>query len=119
PATFRDDDTIGEGGDGIQVFSKWMADATDPENLYAVTAFSDSVVISEGGRFGMSGVIAIVRALAGELLKRGILCRGGIAQGRTYHANGIVFGEGMVRAYDLERDVAKTARIVIAHEVAP
>src|SRR6266852_1899277 len=79
--------------------SKWMAEAPDPENVRAVTAFSDSVVISEGGRFGMAGVIATVRAFAGELLKRGILCRGGIARGRTYHANGIVFGEGMVRAY--------------------
>jgi len=66
----------------------------------------------------MAGLIATVRAFAGELLKRGILCRGGIARGRTYHANGIVFGEGIVRAYDLEHDVAITARIVIADDVA-
>jgi hypothetical protein len=57
--------------------------------------------------------------VAGELLKKGILCRGGVARGLMYHADGIAFGEGLVRAYDLERKVAKNPRIVIADEVAP
>ena len=96
-----------------------MAGERDPENVRAISAFSDSVVISEGGPFGTAGLLAYVRAFAGQLIRRGILCRGGIAQGRTYHAGGIVFGEGLLRAYDLERDVAKVPRIVIADEVAP
>jgi len=99
--------------------TKGMAGHVDPQNVRAVTAFSDSVVISEGGPFGTAGVLATVMVLAGELLKKGILCRGGIAVGRTYHANGVVFGEGLLRAYDLERTVANTARIVVDDHVAP
>lgn len=99
--------------------AKSFADSPDPENMRAITAFSDSVVITSGGPFGTAGLFATVGVLAGEFLKRGILCRGGIARGRMYHADGILFGEGLVRAYDLEREVAKNPRIVIADDVAP
>jgi hypothetical protein len=99
--------------------AKSFADTPDPENMRAITAFSDSVVITSGGPFGTAGLLATVGVLAGEFLKRGILCRGGIARGRMYHADGILFGEALVRAYDIERDVAKTPRIVIDDNVAP
>jgi hypothetical protein len=71
--------------------AKAMSEGSDPENVRAVTAFSDSVVISEGGPFGTAGVLAYVRILTGRLLMKGVLCRGGIAKGRTYHAEGILF----------------------------
>ncbi|HKO63492.1 MAG TPA: hypothetical protein VJV03_20170, partial [Pyrinomonadaceae bacterium] len=99
--------------------AKSFADVPDPENMRAITAFSDSVVVTSGGPFGTAGLFATVGVLAGELLKRGILCRGGIARGRMYHADGILFGEALVRAYDLERHVAKMPRIVIDDDVAP
>ena len=99
--------------------AKSFADTPDPENMRAITAFSDSVVITSGGPFGTAGLFATVGVLAGEFLKKGILCRGGIARGRMYHADGILFGEALVRAYDLERHVAKTPRIVIDDDVAP
>jgi hypothetical protein len=91
----------------------------DPDRLLAVTAFSDSVVISEGGELGSAGVLASVGVLSGELLKRGILCRGAICSGRTYHAQGICFGEGLITAYELERSTAINPRIIISNEVAP
>ena len=100
-------------------YAKSFADVPDPENMQAITAFSDSVVITSGGPFGTAGLFATVRALAGEFLTRGILCRGGISRGRMYHADGILFGEGLVRAYDLERCMAHTPRILIADDVAP
>lgn len=99
--------------------AKAFADAPDPENMRAITAFSDSVVVTSGGPFGTAGLFATVGVLAGEFLKKGILCRGGIARGRMYHADGILFGEALVRAYDLERHVAKMPRIVIDDDVAP
>lgn len=106
---------------GALEIAKSFADEPDPENVQAITAFSDSVVISIGGppSFGMSGILATVHVLTGQLLKRGILCRGGIHEGRTYHSEGIVFGEGLLRAYDLEKNVANTPRIVIADHLAP
>lgn len=99
--------------------AKSFADTPDPENMRAITAFSDSVVVTSGGPFGTAGLFATVGVLAGEFLKRGILCRGGIARGRMYHADGILFGEALVRAYDIERNVAKMPRIVIDDNVAP
>src|SRR6266853_56916 len=54
--------------------AKSFADEPDPDNMQAITAFSDSVVITSGGRHGMAGLTATVKAFAGELLTLGILC---------------------------------------------
>ena len=43
--------------------------------------------------------------------------RGGVAIGDIYHDDEAVFGPGLVRAYDIESNVAKFPRIVVDHEV--
>ena len=102
-----------------------------------LTAFSDSIVLSS--RFDFAArhpdddpsqitddeqreiaayfIVQSSAKLWAYLLARGMICRGGIAVGRTLHHNGIVLGEGIVRAYDLEQQVAIYPRIVIAPEV--
>lgn len=103
---------------------QWMREvlpsirASDPEPDLQVTAFSDSIVFSD--RLCESGareVIIAAQRLAVSLLERGILCRGGISLGPTYHKDGILFGLGMNRAYQLESEVARYPRIVLADQV--
>lgn len=80
------------------------------------TVFSDSVVLSiPVQEHGVSERIIVEQAgaLAAGLLRDGVLCRGGISRGRLYHRGRVLLGEGLVKAYDLERLVAKYPRIVI------
>jgi hypothetical protein len=89
------------------------------------TAVSDSIVISipepadrnrTAGLYTVAfGVIGLCRKL---LLDLEVLTRGGIARGRLYHKDGILFGSSFIDAYKLEHDVAKVARIVVDPIVA-
>ena len=84
------------------------------------TAFSDSIVVSvpePSGSNRMGSLYAIAFAAQGLcrklLVDLGVLTRGGIARGPTYHKDGILFGWSLIDAYKVERDVAKVARIVV------
>jgi hypothetical protein len=57
--------------------------------------------------------------VAGELLKKGYCAVAALLAVLCIMRTELHFGEGLVRAYDLERKVAKNPRIVIADEVAP
>ncbi len=59
----------------------------------------------------------IVSTIALKALQIGLLVRGGITLGKLYHANGVVFGEGMVNAYQLESRVASYPRVVVSSRV--
>lgn len=52
--------------------------------------------------------------LHAELMYVGILTRGGISIGPTIHQDGILYGEGVLSAYRLEKKAAVYPRIVIA-----
>jgi hypothetical protein len=80
-----------------------------------MTAFSDCYVLSEV--FPAWHVVAAVQALGSRLLAEGILTRGGVVQGGAYHNGRVLFGPGIVEAYNLEREVAKYPRIVVSEEV--
>ena len=71
------------------------------------TAFSDTIVISDCfNGFGFHSVVATAALLASDLLGVGILTRGAFAVGPTIHKDRILFGKGVVAAYQLEREVA-------------
>jgi hypothetical protein len=84
------------------------------------TTFSDSIVISvpePPDRTAVGSLYAVMFAVQGLfrklLVDLGVLIRGGIARGPTYHEDGILFGRAVIDAYKLERDVAKVARIAV------
>lgn len=81
------------------------------------TAFSDSVVIS-GHPESDFPVLFTVGSLAAFQLKRGILCRGGIAMGQMYHKRDILFGKALIDAYKIETNIAGYPRIVVQDEIA-
>ncbi len=87
-----------------------------------VTSFSDSVVLSAlpVGRTGNAErkICGLAMKLSISLLREGIFCRGGIAVGPFHHENKVLFGPGMIEAYELESQSANYPRIVLADAVA-
>ena len=88
-----------------------LRNETAQKNL-EVSVFSDSIAIS-GPPDELHTVAWTALGLSANLLAMGVLVRGGIAKGRTFHADDMLYGEGLVRAYDLENKTAVYPRIVI------
>jgi hypothetical protein len=80
-----------------------------------MTAFSDCYVISEVSPAWH--VLAAVHALGARLLEKGILTRGAVVQGGAYHNGRVLFGRGIIEAYELESEVAKYPRIIVTEAV--
>ena len=81
-----------------------------------VTQFSDSIVIS----FKLSDepiefkyMLGELLHLTTELLKSGILIRGGISYGSLIHTDKVLFGTAMVHAYMVESKAAIGPRIIL------
>jgi hypothetical protein len=104
-----------------------------------VTAFSDNIVVSYPSfadetsvsietprhlrieplwaKFMCQDAIRILSGVAEMGLRIGVLIRGGFSFGQLYHANGVVFGEGMVDAYHLESKHASHPRVLVSERI--
>jgi hypothetical protein len=83
------------------------------------TAFSDCIAMSdETTDSGATNLAWRVALLTAWLLQDGILCRGGVAIGRTLHTDRVILGEGLISAVDLESRAAVYPRILLTEEVA-
>lgn len=86
---------------------------------WKITHFSDSVVISfdyqQESEF-FTFLDQMMHFLF-NLVRRGILCRGGIYEGQLLHTNKIIFGPGLVNAYELESKVAIYPRVVLSRDI--
>lgn len=79
----------------------------------SIMAFSDSIIIS----YPLDGILpatAIFSELSEHIaffalkaLEHGFLIRGGMAQGRLYHSNGILMGCPFIEAHELEKKVSE------------
>lgn len=80
-----------------------------------VTVFSDSIVISYD--INLPGqvfyILLSIIHIQLELTKYRVFLRGGITIGDVYHKGNIVFGPGMVCAYELESQYAQFPRIIV------
>ncbi len=99
-----------------EVVSEPDEEIDEYENLPKATMFSDSIVISKeiDEYFSFSDFIQFIAQLQFELLREGILLRGGIDIGLVYHDDSFIFGSGMISAYLLESEVSKYPRITIS-----
>lgn len=77
-----------------------------------VSVFSDCIAASIEPEL-LPYLIMICANLQNELLLQGVAVRGGITVERSYHANGVIFGAGIVRAYEIESREAVEPRIVL------
>lgn len=81
-----------------------------------MTSISDSLVFSIGlkERGAMNKMTKLLSVFTQTLLSQySLLLRGGIAIGKLYHDNEIVYGPGLVKAYELESKIAVYPRIVM------
>jgi hypothetical protein len=86
---------------------------------YRTQSISDAVAISVLPTVtGLIELFSTLELLTMSLLSAGYFVRGAIAKGRLYHDEGMVFGEALIRAYDLETTVVRYPRIMITTDVA-
>ena len=86
-----------------------------PKTDLQMTAFSDCYVLSEV--FPAWHVVAAVQALGSRFLAEGILTRGAVVEGPAYHNGPVVFGPGVVDAYEVESGMAFYPRIIVSENV--
>jgi hypothetical protein len=91
----------------------------DPASVgYRTQSISDAVAISTiPTPEGLLMLFGSLNQLTFSLLQEGYFVRGAIVRGRLYHDDAIIFGEALIRAYDLETTVAKYPRIVVHSQV--
>jgi len=71
---------------------------------FRFTQFSDSIVMSAAMTLdGLSIIIQGCQLLTHNLLGSGVLLRGGIAAGKLHHDAQMLFGAGLLDAYEFER----------------
>lgn len=83
------------------------------------SSFSDSIAVSVSFQENelnesFSTLIANLSYVGTQLLMKGVLFRGGITIGKTFHKDGIIFGQGLIDAYALESSAASYPRILIS-----
>ena len=80
-----------------------------------VTQFSDSFVISfaVNERSEIYSTLVNILHLTMNFMVKGILIRGGIAYGKLIHTNKVVFGPGLVTAYETESRAAMYPRVIL------
>ena len=100
----------------------------------AISTFSDHIVISYPleriardvgpssndsavAFFILSGFNRLLRSIAAAALRLGFLIRGGATIGKLYHSQGVVFGEAMIEAYEIESRVAVYPRVVVSPRI--
>jgi hypothetical protein len=98
---------------------KGMSDF-DISNRTFSSAFSDSIVVSvivddNNIHASLSTLLANLSFVGSKLIIDGILIRGAITIGKIIHTpTGIVFGQGLIDAYQLENRAAKYPRIILS-----
>jgi len=87
------------------------------------TCFSDSIVVSaiideNNIEEIISTLIANIAYISSVLLEEGILLRGGMTIGRLIHQeNGVILGQGLIDAYELESKYSKYPRIILSDKL--
>jgi len=85
---------------------------------YVVKVFTDNIVlgfpIRDDGESEFGRMISIVGLYQFSLLKHGFFIRGGITAGQLYMDEDMVFGKGLLDAYEAESKLARDPRVVLA-----
>jgi hypothetical protein len=78
---------------------------------------SFNLVDMHGSAVGIYQALMSVRSIANAVAHRArqfeCLIRGAVTSGPLYHSGGIVFGQGLVKAYEMESQMAKYPRIIV------
>jgi hypothetical protein len=85
---------------------------------FRVQSISDAVAISTIANLsGLTHLFKAIETLAIDLLKEGYLIRGALVKGMLYHDDHMVFGDALVRAYELESTIARYPRVMVTRDI--
>jgi hypothetical protein len=98
-----------------EITNKGLFGVRDNTPFVQSTAFSDCIVISDEFE-QVERIILCAATLAGFLLRNEIICRGGIATGKTIHDDRVLIGMGVINAHEIEQ-IAVYPRIVIQDDL--
>lgn len=94
---------------------------------HSVKIFSDNIIVAIPSEvtmrndnhpiFAINRMSAIMQALQRVLLKYDILSRGSIAYGKFYIDELMVWGEALIKAYELESNYAKYPRVIVQNRL--
>ena len=92
----------------------------DGSTEFRATPFSDNIVLSaRHSESGVFRVLDVAASLTAALMWRGFVCRGAVATGLLVHSEALLFGPGLIRAYELEQKAAIYPRIIVMDELCP
>jgi hypothetical protein len=106
----------------LRALRRHSATDGDMAELYGstFTNFSDLVLrtvpvhqTKTGGGGSLFWEIIDLVHVQGELIRSGVLLRGALTIGEIFIQDGIVFGPGLIRAYELESKVALYPRVIV------
>ena len=83
---------------------------------FRAQSISDAIAISTTPT-GLYRLLEAIEKLAIDLLREGYFFRGALVYGHLYHDASMVFGDALVRAYELEKTIARYPRVIISREV--
>jgi hypothetical protein len=91
----------------------------------AISTFPDHIVISfplealgsDAATIVFQSLTLLLISLAVEALRSGFLIRGGATIGNLYHAKGVVFGEALIDAVQIESGAAMYPRVVLSSHI--
>ena len=99
--------------------SPWTARGTHKGASFRAQSISDAVALSAAVNGpGLRHICSSLRSLALDLLKMGYFVRGALVQGRLYHDDRMVFGEALISAIRLEREIVRFPRVMVTSAVA-
>lgn len=85
---------------------------------FRAQSISDAIALSTTTLdSGLYRILEAIEKLAVDLLRAGYFIRGGLVRGPLYHDGSMVFGDGLVRAYEFETTIARYPRVIISKEV--
>ena len=98
----------------FEVHKKTKEISNDIEGM-SLVQFSDSVVLSLPYSIdNFNAICGIISDYQYELLRSGILCRGGISYGKHFSTEDFLFSNGLIDAYCIESKLAINPRVVIS-----
>jgi hypothetical protein len=89
----------------------------DSPDLYVIKVFTDNIVLGfpifDDGESEFGSMLFRVGWYQYTLLKHGFFVRGGIAFGDLYMDEDVVYGKGLLEAYEAETKLARDPRVVL------
>jgi hypothetical protein len=85
--------------------------------VWALKAFTDNIVIGypiqRDGEPELGHILDMLSFFQLEMIRAGFFIRGGIAIGDLYMDDSLVFGQGLLNAYDAETRLARDPRVIL------